>query len=116
MGKLDVCAVEAPQGTVVKIAGEVTVEEVDELERRLQALTALKTPIFVLDLSGLAFAASLAISCLLRFRNQIMSAGGRVALAEIQPMVHQSFRHAQLHRVFSIYDTVDEALGRTAVT
>ncbi|MGB7159345.1 MAG: STAS domain-containing protein [Tepidisphaeraceae bacterium] len=115
MGKLNIRATDAPQGTIVKIAGDVTVEEVDELDRQLQALAALGPKSYVLDLSGTSFAASLAIGCMLRFRNEITAAGGRVVLADVQPLVRESFRHAQLHRVFSICDTVDEALGQIAV-
>ena len=117
MAKLNIRAADAPQGTVVKIAGEVDVSEVDELERQLQALTASATPTaYVLDLSGLTFAASLAIGCLLRFRNQVIAAGGRVALAEVPPVINDTFRRAQLHRVFMIFPTVEEAFEHTAVS
>src|SRR5687767_6071248 len=111
VGKLNVRTTDTPQGTVVKIGGEVSVEEADELESQLQSLATSKGgSAFVIDLSGLAFAASLAIGCLLRFRSTVIAAGGRVALADVQPMVNESLRHAHLHRVFSIYLTVDEAL------
>lgn len=117
MGKLNVRTSDAPQGTVVQIAGEVSVDEADELERTLQGLASAKGgAAYVLDLSGLSFAASLAIGCLLRFRSAVVAAGGRVALADIQPMVLDSLRRAQLHRVFSIYPTVNAALTDMAVT
>jgi len=116
VGKLNIGATDAPQGTVVKIDGEATVEEVDDLDRHLQALAALSSRAFVLDLSGLKFAASLAIGCLLRFRSQVIAGGGRVSLADVPPLVKESFRHAQLHRVFPMYDTVDQALGEAAAT
>jgi anti-sigma B factor antagonist len=117
VGKLNVRATDAPQGTVVKIGGEVSVDESDELERELQALATSKGgAAYVLDLSGLSFAASLAIGCLLRFRSTVIASGGRVALADVQPMVNDSLRRAHLHRVFSIYPTVSEALTDMAVT
>ncbi len=117
MSKLNIRADDAPQGTVVKIAGEIDVSEVDELERELQAMSATAMPTaVVLDLSGLTFAASLAIGCLLRFRNQVIAAGGRVALADVPPMINDTFRRAQLHRVFMIFPTVDEAFEHTVVS
>ena len=117
MAKLSIRAADAPQGTVVKVAGEIDVSEVDEMEQQLQALTASAAPTaFVLDLSGLTFAASLAIGCLLRFRNQVIAAGGRVALAEVPPVINDTFRRAQLHRVFMIFRTVEEAFEHTAVS
>jgi anti-sigma B factor antagonist len=117
VGKLNVRTTDEPQGTVAKIVGEVSVDEADELERELQSLAASKGgAAYVLDLSGLTFAASLAIGCLLRFRSAVIAAGGRVALADIQPMVLDSLRRAQLHRVFTIYPTVNAALTDMAVT
>jgi anti-sigma B factor antagonist len=115
VGKLNIRATDAPQGMIVNVGGEVTVEEVDELETQLQALASHPTPAFVLDLSELNFAASLAIGCLLRFRNTVTAAGGRVALADVQPMLSDAFRRAQLHRVFAIYPTVDAALHDNVV-
>ena len=111
MGKLNIRATDAPQGSIIKIEGEASVDEADELDRHLQALAGLDKKLYVLDLSGLTYAASLAIGCLLRFRNQVNSAGGRVALAQVQPLVAESFRHAQLHRVFTMFDTIDQALA-----
>jgi anti-sigma B factor antagonist len=117
VGKLNFRATQQPQGTVVKIGGEVTVEEADDLERDLQLLASSQgSAAYVIDLSGLAFAASLAIGCLLRFRSAVIAAGGRVALADVQPMVNDSLHRAHLHRVFHIYPTVNEALTDMAVT
>ena len=117
MAKLSIRADGVPQGTVVKIAGEVGVSEVDDMERQLDALSGSSTPTaFVLDLSGLTFAASLAIGCLLRFRNQVIAAGGRVALADVPPVINDTFRRAHLHRVFMIFPSVEEAFEHTAVS
>ena len=116
MKSLSIRADDMPQGTIVTIAGEVTVTEVDEFERQLMAMAERQTPQFVLDLSGLTFAASLGIGAMLRFRNVVTAAGGRVTLADVQPMVHDSFRRAQLHRVFTIYPSVTEALNDNVVT
>ena len=116
MAKLSVHANDTPQGTVVQIAGDVQVGEVDELEQELQAIASRPSSQFILDLSGLTFAASLALGCLLRFRTNVTAAGGRVAIAALQPLILDSFRRAQLHRVFTIYPTVREALNDNVVT
>jgi anti-sigma B factor antagonist len=116
VAQLSISTDDTPQGMVIAIAGGVQVTEVDELERALQALGQRGAPQYVLDLSGLTFAASLAIGCLLRFRNQVTAAGGRVVLAEVQPLIHDAFRRAQLHRVFTIYNSVQEALNDNVVT
>ena len=117
VGKLNFRTTDAPQGTIVTIGGELTVEEADKLEKEMMALATAKGGVaYVVDLSDVSFAASLAISCLLRFRSSVIAAGGRVALADIQPMVLDALRRAQLHRVFSIYPTVNAAFSDMAVT
>lgn len=116
MAELSIHTDDTPQGTIVKVVGDVSVTDVEEFERQLMELADRTTPQFVLDLSGLTFAASLAIGCLLRFRNAVTAGGGRVALADVQPFVHDAFRRAQLHRVFTIYPTVREALNDNVAT
>ena len=117
MGKFSIRAADAPpQGATVKIDGELSVTEVDDFERQLMGLAERPGAQLVLDLSGLTFAASLAIGCLLRFRSRVIAAGGRVALAEVQPLVLESFRRAQLHRVFTICPTVADALKDDVAT
>ena len=115
MGRLTISTEEAPGAIIIKLAGEANVEEVDELERQLERLATVRVPLFVMDLSGLAFAASLAMSTLLRFRSQLKSEGRALALADLRPMVCHAFKHAQLHRVFTISPTVEEALSATPV-
>ena len=112
--KIDVQADQTPRGLVVRVIGNAGVDQVDELDRELHVLTALKPKLVVLDLSAVPFVSSMAMGSLLRFRNAVADDGGKVALAALQKNVGDSFRIAGLGKVFAIHATVDEALNGKA--
>jgi anti-anti-sigma factor len=107
---IDVQATPMPQGLVVRIAGNASVDQVDELDRELHVVSVLAPKLVVLDLSGLLYVSSMGIGSLLRFRNQIADGGGRLAVAGLTRQVSDTFRMAGLGKVLPIYQTVDEAL------
>ena len=108
--KIDVQADQTPRGLVVRVVGRAEADAVDELDRELHLLTALKPKLVVLDLSGVPFVGSMGIGSLVRFRNAVVDEGGKVALAALQRDVANSFRTAGLGKVFPIHATVEEAL------
>ena len=108
-GGLEIQAEQTPRGLIARIAGQMGVDEVDELDRQLHLLAVLKPKLAVLDVSRVGFISSMAIGALVRFRNQIAESGGRVALAGMQKDVHDSFRHTGLDRVFALHGSVAEA-------
>ena len=110
MGKLDLQADQTPRGLVVRILGNAGVDEVNELDRELHVLTALKPKRVVLDLSAVPSVCSMAMGSLIRFRHAVAGDGGTVALAGLQKNVGDSFRIAGLGKVFAIHATVEEAL------
>ena len=111
MAKIDVQANQTPNGLVAKLIGDAGVDQIDELDRELHLLTVLQPKLVVLDLTGVPFISSMAIGSLLRFRNEVAQNGGRVAICGLQKSVAESFRLANLGKVFTIHATVDEALG-----
>ncbi len=111
MAKIEVQAEQTPRGLVARISGNGTVDQVDELDRELHLLTVLQPRLVVLDLSGVGFVSSMAMGSLLRFRNEIAQQGGKVALAAMQKSVADSFRLANLGKVFPIHGTIEEALA-----
>ena len=109
--KIDVQADQTPRGLVVKVIGNAGVDQVDELDRELHVLTALKSKLVVLDLSAVPFVCSMAMGSLLRFRNAVADDGGKVAVCCMQKAVGDSFRIAGLGKVFAIHANVDDALN-----
>ena len=113
-GGLEIQAEQTPRGLIARVAGEMGVDEVDELDRQLHLLTVLKPQLAVLDLSGVPFVSSMAIGALVRFRNQVAESGGRVALAGMQKNVADSFRYTGLEKVFALHKSVAEAVDAPA--
>jgi len=107
---IDVQATQTPRGLVVRIIGSAAVEDVDELDRELHILAVLAPKQVVLDLSELRYVSSMGIGSLIRFRNQVIDAGGRVAVAALTKPVGDAFRMTGLGKVLPIFASVDEAL------
>jgi anti-anti-sigma factor len=61
-------------------------------------------------MAGVSYIASMGIGALVKFRNEIANAGGRVVFAALRPLVLDTFRHAGLLRVFPTYPTIDDAI------
>ena len=111
---IDIQADQTPRGLIVRIAGELGVEQIDELDRQLHLLVVLKPKLAVLDLTQVPFVSSMAIGSLVRFRNQIGEAGGRVALAGMQKPVADSFKYTGLEKIFALHKSVAEAVDAPA--
>ena len=109
-GGIEIDAEQTPGGLIARIAGEMHVNDVDELDRQLHLLTVLKPKLAVLDLSRVPSISSMAIGALVRFRNQIAESGGRVALVGMQKSVNDSFVHTGLDRIFALHGSVAEAM------
>jgi anti-sigma B factor antagonist len=99
-----------PQAVVARLTGEAGIDEADELDRSLRLLSAAKPALVVLDMAGMSYIASMGIGALVKFRNEIVHAGGRVVLAALRPLVLDTFKHAGLLRVFQAYPTVEDAI------
>jgi len=73
----------------------------------------------VLDLSGLDYISSAGLRIFMIAAKQARAANGRIAVAQMQPLVREIFEISHFHLVYEIFDTIDEgvaALGCTAVT
>jgi anti-sigma B factor antagonist len=107
---IEVLAEQTPNGLIARLAGDMGVDHVDELDRQLHLLTVLKPKLAVLDLAQVDFVSSMAIGSLVRFRNDVAADGGRVALAGMQKHVADTFATMGLERVFAIHTSVADAL------
>jgi anti-anti-sigma factor len=74
--------IDEPAGeVVVRIAGEGSAGQADELTAALLGLLARRPPLVTLDLSGLHSLSCLSMGVLMSFRRAIARAGGQVRLA-----------------------------------
>lgn len=110
MDNIDIQVDQTPGGMVARIIGSAGVDQIDELDRQLHLLTALSPKLVVLDMSAVPYVSSMGIGSLLRFRHQVTTAGGRVALAALQKVVADTFKLSKIDKVLPMYDSVDAAM------
>ena len=84
------------------------------VEERLLALTAQGEVRIAFDLSGLSYISSAGLRVLMLVAKQVRSGGGRLALAALTDNVHEIFKIAGFTQLFSVYQTLDEALTHCA--
>ena len=107
---------ERPNGLVAAIIGDISVPQVDALQKHLLQLTARHPRLVILDCGRMPFISSLGMGAFVAFAKGVRLRGGRVMLAALQEPVLAAFRHARLQSVFDIYATADEALAAAQTT
>ena len=100
---------ETTWGVLLRLEGEAGVRAVDRMQFILMRLVARRTPLVVVDLSGVTFLSSLAMGALVGFSRDLGRWGGRVKLAAIPPLICESLKTSRLHTLFEICATVEEA-------
>ena len=65
---------------------------------------------WVLDLTHVAYLGSSGLGLLVNIRQRVKTLGGRLALCQMNPRLHQIFRTCSLERLFTITRTRDDAL------
>jgi len=83
------------------------------LEREMISISATLARVLVFDLSGLTFAASIAIGNLVAVRNSLHQRGGRCFLAGARGEIAQVLHRSRVDGLFEMVGSVDEALAAT---
>jgi anti-anti-sigma factor len=108
---LTVTIADLTHAVVVRLEGSASFNNLDRLQLALIRLVARRTPLAVLDLSGLTFIASLAMGVLVTFRRDLGRWGGRVRVAGARPEIYEALQVAGLTEVFEFCTTVEKATG-----
>lgn len=96
------------EALVVEVGGELDFATTPKLLAAVEPLAATGREL-VLDLDGLAFCDSSALSALVRLHKVAADAGGSLLLARPRSAVMAAFRMATLDRLFAISDRVPPA-------
>jgi anti-sigma B factor antagonist len=96
---------------IVRLKGEASVQNVDELERQLRPVAASAVELVVIDLSGLSFISSLGLGTMVQFDRGIARKGGTVRFAGAQPLVRGVITKSKLDAVLHLCDSVEQALA-----
>ncbi len=100
--------------SVVEVAGEIDVYTAPQLRERLINLVESGARQVVVDLGRVEFLDSTGLGVLVGALKRLRSAGGELSLVCAQERLLKIFRITGLDRVFTLYDSVDAAVGRGA--
>jgi anti-sigma B factor antagonist len=96
---------------VLAVAGEVDVATVPRLREQLHSLVAQGRHHIVVDLEGVDFLDSTGLGVLVGALKRVRTNGGELALVCTQSRIRKVFEVTGLTKVFSLYDSVDEAVA-----
>ncbi|MCB9849548.1 MAG: STAS domain-containing protein [Phycisphaerales bacterium] len=98
-------------GTVVEVAGEVTLDESPKFHSSLLEIIKDSPERLVIELSEVTHIDSAGVGTLVEVFRRMKASGGRMFLVGLTPRVRGVFEITKLDRFFPILDTVDEALA-----
>ncbi len=111
---MNVVARRYANAVVLRITGRLDQETCegfrDELTPHVEQCARDKSAL-ILDFSGLEYVSSAGLRCLLIASRQMKAAGGRILVADMQPMVAEIFAISHFDLMFQVVPTVREALG-----
>lgn len=97
--------------TVLPLTGDVDLASAPALRQQLSDLTETSPAFLVVDLSGLEFIDSTGLGVLVGTLRRLRATGGDVRLAAARAGIARVFSVTGLDRVFSLYPTVEDAMG-----
>jgi anti-anti-sigma factor len=110
LGRLRVEVGQHGRSAVFAPSGELDHHTADLLSGPLNVAVDAGTSRLVIDCSGLEFCDSTGLNVLLSARLRAEAAGGAVHLAAMQPTVARVFEITGADAVFTVHDTLDQAL------
>ncbi len=95
---------------VVLITGDIDLETSPQLREFLRPKSTRKTPILLLDFSGVNYIDSSGLATLIEYFQAVQAYGGKLALASLSPRVKNVFEIVRLEQIFTLYPDVPSAL------
>ena len=96
---------------ILRLEGEFDSFETEQVRQNFEECVKQGEPRVVLDLANLTFANSTTIAYLITAQKQAKELGGNVVLAGPGDFILKTLKTLGLDQVFSIQDTVEEALN-----
>ena len=102
---------EPPGFTVIEVGGEIDVYTAPKLRERLVSLVESGSYQLIVDMESVEFLDSTGLGVLVGGLKRVRAHEGWIDLVCTQSRILRIFRITGLNRVFSIYDTVPEAMA-----
>lgn len=113
-GDLDLSTTSEGSCAVVRVDGEIDLDNASDLSEVALAAMQEIGPSLVLDLSGVTFMDSTGLKVLLAVHKRAELAGGRLVLAGPTRSVNRVVTITGFDRTFAVCDTVEDALAACA--
>jgi anti-sigma B factor antagonist len=98
--------------TILEVSGEVDVYTAPALRDRVTDLLDAGQQLLVIDLGGVEFLDSTGLGVLVGALKRVRSNDGDLYLVCTQPRIRKVFEVTGLTKVFSLFDTVDDAVAQ----
>jgi len=95
---------------ILTVTGRIDMTTSDAFRERLQAMLTGGLPL-VIDFSGVNYISSAGLRALMLGSKQARSAGTRLAVAALQPVVLEIFQISRFDKLLPCHPTVDAALA-----
>jgi anti-sigma B factor antagonist len=95
---------------VVSITGDVDLETSPQLREFLKPKSSKKTPLLLLDFSGVNYIDSSGLATLIEYFQAVQGFKGKMALASLSPRVKNVFEIVRLEQIFSLHPDIPSAL------
>jgi anti-sigma B factor antagonist len=105
---------EPPGFTVMEVGGEIDVYTAPKLKERLVSLVESGSYELIVDMEGVEFLDSTGLGVLVGGLKRVRAHDGWIDLVCTQSRILRIFRITGLNRVFTIYDTVRDAVAAHA--
>ena len=96
---------------VVSITGDIDLETSPQLREFLKPKSSKKTPLLLLDFSGVNYIDSSGLATLIEYFQAVQGFRGKLALASLSPRVKNVFEIVRLEQIFSLHADVTSALA-----
>jgi anti-sigma B factor antagonist len=96
---------------VVSISGDIDLETSPKLREFLKPKSSKKTPLLLLDFSGVNYIDSSGLATLIEYFQAVQGFHGKLALASLSPRVKNVFEIVRLEQIFSLHPDIPSALA-----
>ena len=96
---------------VMRVCGSVTIAEADKLQMQLESLAEEGVPLIILDIGRMDFICSAGLGAIISGYLKSRNRNGKVCLVNPQQAVQELLETTCLTRLFSIYQTIEQALS-----
>jgi anti-sigma B factor antagonist len=105
---------QAGDTTTLTILGEIDLHASPELRAELQACSAAKVPVLLVDFSGVEYIDSSGLATFIEYVRDASGFGGKIALFGLKKKVRTIFDLVRLNELFTIAESAEDALATLA--